>query len=315
MHAVLSQAVRFARLIRIPTTVSTMPKSSDDALFLSLRPRLFSIAYRMLGLRADADDVVQEAWIRWQGADQSALQSAEAWLVTVTTRLALDRLRSRKADREAYVGWWLPEPLVELDERTPESAAEMASDVSVAFMWVLERLAPEERAAFLMRQVFDRDYSEIAGLLNKSEAACRQLVHRAQARVQQEHPRFGVARDTHRELLATFMTAAASGDVAAMKLLMSDDVQLVSDGGGKVPSFMHKLHGAGRVAGVFWSVEHKFPSRVTYRAARVNGEAGLLRYVDGQLESVQAFIIDAGKIAAVFVVRNPDKLAGVPSIQ
>jgi len=288
-----------------------MATLDDEHIFLALRPRLFSIAYRMLGTRCDADDVVQEAWIRWQGADRAALQSAEAWLVTVTTRLALDRLRSHKADREAYIGWWLPEPLVELDERTPESTAEMASDVSVAFMWVLERLAPEERAAFLMRQVFDRDYSEIAALLGKSEAACRQLVHRAQARVQQEHPRFGVARDTHQELLATFMAAAASGDVAAMKSLMSDDVQLVADGGGKVPSFLHKLYGAGRVAGVFWSLEHKFPSRVAYRAARVNGEAGLLRYVDGRLESAQAFIIDAGKIVAVFVMRNPDKLAGV----
>jgi RNA polymerase sigma-70 factor (ECF subfamily) len=284
----------------------------DDHTFLALRPRLFSIAYRMLGIRADAEDIVQEAWLRWQGTDRAAVQSPEAWLVTVTTRLSLDRLRSHKADREAYVGWWLPEPLVELDEHTPESAAEMASDVSVAFMWVLERLAPEERAAFLMRQVFDRDYSEIAALLNKSEAACRQLVHRAQARVQEEHPRFGVAKDTHRALLATFMQAAASGDVVAMKTLMHPDVQLVSDGGGKVPSFMRKLQGAGRVAGVFWSVEHKYPSRVTYRAARVNGEPGLLRYVDGQLESAQAFIVDAGKIVAVFVIRNPDKLAGVP---
>jgi len=290
-----------------------MPSSADEQeTFLALRPRLFSIAYRMLGIRADAEDVVQEAWIRWQGSNQAALQSTEAWLVTVTTRLALDRLRSHKADRAAYVGWWLPEPLVEIDERTPETAAEMASDVSVAFLWVLERLAPDERAAFLMRQVFDRDYTEIAGLLGKSEASCRQLVHRAQARVQQEHPRFGVARDTHRELLATFMAAAARGDVAAMKSLMSEDVQLVADGGGKVPSFLHKLHGAGRVAGVFWSLEHKFPLRVIYRAATINGEAGLLRYVDGQLESAQAFIIDAGKIVAVFIMRNPDKLAGVP---
>jgi RNA polymerase sigma-70 factor (ECF subfamily) len=284
----------------------------DDQTFLALRPRLFSIAYRMLGIRADAEDVVQEAWIRWQGRDKAELQSQEAWLVTVTTRLALDRLRSHKADRDAYVGWWLPEPLVEFDERTPESAAEMASDVSVAFMWVLERLAPEERAAFLMRQVFDRDYSEIAAALNRSEASCRQMVHRAQERVQQEHPRFGVAQGTHRALLDTFMQAAAHGDVAAMKALMRDDVQLVSDGGGKVTSFMRKLEGAGRVAGVFWSVEHKFPSRVTYRAARVNGEAGLLRYVDGKLESAQAFIIEDDKIVAVFVIRNPDKLAGVP---
>ena len=295
-----------------PRLTAYLPHKDHHADFFCPAPRLFSIAYRMLGIRADAEDVVQEAWIRWQGADQATLQSPEAWLVTVTTRLALDRLRSHKADREAYVGWWLPEPLVELDERTPETQAELTSDVSVAFMWVLERLAPEERAAFLMRQVFDRDYSEIAGLLNKSEASCRQLVSRAQARVQQEHPRFGVTQDTHRALLATFMTAAASGDVAAMKSLMSDEVQLVADGGGKVPSFLHKLHGAGRVAGVYWSLEHKFPARVAYRAATINGEAGLLRYVDGQLESAQAFIIDAGKIVAVFIMRNPDKLAGVP---
>jgi RNA polymerase sigma-70 factor (ECF subfamily) len=286
--------------------------TNPDQPFAALRPRLFSIAYRMLGTRADAEDVVQDAWLRWHGADESNLQSAEAWLVTVTTRLAIDRLRSRKIEREAYVGWWLPEPLVELDERTPESAAELASDVSVAFMWVLERLSPDERAAYLLRQVFDHDYADIATMLGKTEAACRQLVHRAQGRVQQERPRFQVARDTHRELLATFMQAASTGDRAAMKALMSDGVQLVADGGGKVNSFLHILHGPGRVAGVFWSLEHQFPAKVSYRAALVNGEPGLLRYVDGKIESAQAFIVDDGKIVAVFIMRNPDKLTALP---
>jgi RNA polymerase sigma-70 factor (ECF subfamily) len=291
----------------------THPASITElSTFASLRPRLFSIAYRMLGTRADADDVVQDAWLRWNAADKASLLSSEAWLVTVTTRLAIDRLRTRKSEREAYVGWWLPEPLVELDERTPETAAELASDVSVAFMWVLERLSPEERAAFLMRQVFDHDYKDIAGMLGKSEAACRQLVHRAQERVRQERPRFDVARETHRDLLASFMHAAAGGDMAAMKAFMSDEVQLVADGGGKVNSFMHVLHGAGRVAGVFWSLEHQFPGKVVYRQAMVNGEPGLLRYVGGKLESAQAFMIDAGRIVAVFVMRNPDKLASIP---
>ena len=284
----------------------------DEQLFAALRPRLFSIAYRMLGIRADAEDVVQDAWLRWHAGEPAALQSAEAWLVTVTTRLAIDRLRSRKADREAYIGWWLPEPLVEVDERTPESAAELASDVSVAFMWVLERLTPEERAAFLMRQVFDRDYAEIAAMLNKSEASCRQMVHRAQERVQQERPRFDVPRDTHRDLLAQFMLAAGSGDLPAMKAMMANDVQLVSDGGGKVKSFMHILHGAGRVAGVFWSLEHQHPQQVVYRPALVNGEPGLLRYVNGQIESAQSFIVDDGRIVAVFIMRNPDKLTALP---
>lgn len=280
--------------------------------FAALRPRLFSIAYRMLGIRADAEDVVQDAWLRWHGTEQTNLQSSEAWLVTVTTRLAIDRLRTRKTEREAYIGWWLPEPLVELDERTPETAAEQASDVSVAFMWVLERLSPEERAAFLMRQVFDQDYADIAAALGKSEAACRQIVSRAQARVQQERPRFEVPKDAHRELLSKFMQAASTGDRTAMKAMMSNEVQLVADGGGKVNSFLHMLHGAGRVAGVFWALEHQFPEQVVYRQALINGEPGLLRYVGGKLESAQAFIVDNGLIVAVFVMRNPDKLVSIP---
>jgi len=295
-------------------TEPTPAAPADPDTFAALRPRLFSIAYRMLGTRADADDVVQDAWLRWHGTDTTALASGEAWLVTVTTRLAIDRLRSRKTEREAYIGWWLPEPLVDIEERTPETAAELASDVSVAFMWVLERLTPDERAAFLMRQVFDQDYADIAAMLEKSEAACRQIVHRAQERVRQERPRFDVARDQHRSLLATFMQAASRGDRAAMKALMSDQVQLVGDGGGKVNSFLHIVRGAGRVSGLFWSLWHKAPGRVDYRAATINGEPGLLRYVDGQIESAQSFIVDDGRIVAVFVVRNPDKLIAIPAL-
>lgn len=292
--------------------MSDQPNQDQIQLFAALRPRLFSIAYRMLGIRADAEDVVQDAWLRWHGGMQEDLQSPEAWLVTITTRLALDRLRTRKTEREAYIGWWLPEPLVELDERTPETAAELASDVSVAFMWVLERLSPDERAAFLMRQVFDQDYADIASILGKSEAACRQMVSRAQARVQDERPRFEVPKDTHKALLARFMQAASAGDRAAMKAMMSDEVQLVADGGGKVKSFMHILHGAGRVAGVYWALENQNPAQVAYRPAIINGEPGLLRYVGGRIESAQSFIIDAGRIVAVFVMRNPDKLTAVP---
>jgi RNA polymerase sigma-70 factor (ECF subfamily) len=286
--------------------------TQPEQLFNTLRPRLFSIAYRMLGIRADAEDVVQDAWLRWHDKPRDEIRSLEAWLVTVTTRLAIDRLRTTKVDREAYVGWWLPEPLVELDEKTPESMLELANDVSVAFMWILERLSTEERAAFLMRQVFDSDYAEIADVINKSEPACRQLVHRALARVQQERPRFNVPKDKHRDLLGKFIQAANQGSLADMRALMSDDVQLVADGGGKVSSFMHVLKGAGRVAGVFWSLEHKHPQQVVYKAAIVNGEPGLLRYVQGALESVQSFIMDNERIVAVFIMRNPEKLASIP---
>lgn len=283
--------------------------------FDTLRPRLFAIAYRMLGTRADAEDVVQDAWLRWAGSDQGTVQSAEAWLVTVATRLSIDRLRSRKVEREAYVGWWLPEPLVDMDERTPEAVAELASDVSVAMLWVLERLAPEERAAFLMRQVFDQDYADLAATLGKSEAACRQLVSRAQARVQQDKPRFSVPQDVHRDVLTGFMQAAASGDREAMKTFLSGDVQLVSDGGGKVPSFGKILQGAARIAGVYWSVEHAFPGQVTYRMARINGEPGLVRYVNGVVESAQSFIVDGERIVAIYVIRNPDKLTGIGALE
>jgi RNA polymerase sigma-70 factor (ECF subfamily) len=285
---------------------------NPEAIFNALRPRLLSIAYRMLGIRADAEDVVQDAWLRWHDTNKEQIVSHEAWLVTVTTRLAIDRLRTAKRDREAYIGWWLPEPLVELDETTPEHTLELADDVSVAFMWVLERLSTEERAAFLMRQVFDADYSEIADVVKKSEPACRQLVHRASVRIQQERPRFDVPKDKHRELLGKFIDAARQGNRADMRALMADDVQLVSDGGGKVKSFMHILTGAGRVAGVFWTLEHKYPMQVSYRTALVNGEPGLLRYVQGKLESVQSFIVDQERILAVFIMRNPEKLAAVP---
>ncbi|WP_072787209.1 RNA polymerase sigma-70 factor [Duganella sacchari] len=285
---------------------------TDTTTFNGLRPRLFSIAYRMLGVRADAEDVVQDAWLRWHGSAQEAVQSAEAWLVTITTRLAIDRLRGRLAERESYVGWWLPEPIVELDEHTPESHAELASEVSMAFLWVLERLSPEERAAFLMRQVFDHDYADVAAVLGKSEAACRQMVHRAQERVQQQKPRFDVSREQHQALLGRFIAAAQIGDRAAMKTMLTDDVQLVADGGGKVNSYLHILHGAGRVAGSFWSLEHQYPQQVVYRQARVNGGPGLVRYVNGKLESAQSLVIENDRIAAVLIVRNPDKLTGVP---
>ena len=299
----------------LDTGTGAAADAAADAVFAALRPRLFSIAYRMLGTRADAEDVLQDAWLRWHGSDRDALRSAEAWLVTVVTRLSIDRLRVAKLEREHYVGWWLPEPLVEaIDERTPEAAAELAGELSVAVMWVLERLAPEERAAFLLRQVFDRDYDEIAALLDKSQAACRQLVHRAAERVRQERPRFEVPKEAHRRLLDQFVRAARSGERSAMKALLADDVEIVGDGGGKVPSFGKVLRGADRIANLYWAVHLRLGAQVAYRIAEINGEPGLLRYVDGRLESAQAFVTDGERIVSIYAVRNPDKLAHVPSL-
>ncbi len=295
-----------------PTPTRTAPQ---DTAFTAARPRLFAIAYRMLGTRADAEDVLQDAWMRWHQTDPSALQSAEAWLVTVVTRLSIDRLRAAKAEREAYVGWWLPEPLVEMeaaaDTHTPEKAVELAGDLSMALLWVLERLSPEERAAFLMRQVFDQDYSEIAALLGKTEAACRQMVHRASDRVQQERPRFDVSHDAHRDLLARFAEASRTGQSDAIRALLADDAQLVGDGGGKVPSFLRIIQDAGQITKIYCELVKAMGNEIRYQHARVNGEPGLLRYVDGKLESAQSFVIENGRIVAIYVVRNPDKLAHI----
>jgi RNA polymerase sigma-70 factor (ECF subfamily) len=282
-----------------------------DLVFAALRRRLFSIAYRMLGVRADAEDVVQDAWLRWNGTDRTAVQSPEAWLVTVVTRLSIDRMRAARAEREAYAGFWLPEPLVEVDERSPELLAEQASELSMALMWVLERLSPEERAAFVLRQAFDEDYADVAAALGKSEAACRQLVHRASERVRQERNRFEVPREAHKTLLVKFMQAARTGDRATMQSLFADDVHLVGDGGGKVPSFGKVLTGAQRLANLYFAGFRRFGAGIEYRPVTINGEPGLLRYVDGVLESAQAFAFDGGRIAAIYAVRNPDKLARI----
>lgn len=319
-RADLSQSQRLGRLVATMTRLTSSPtpypvSDADTDTFVALRPRLFGMAYRMLGTRADADDVLQEAWLRWHRIDRAALQSGEAWLVTVVTRLSIDRLRAAKAEREAYVGFWLPEPLVAVDDHSPEAAAELADDLSLALLRVLEQLSPEERAAFLLRQVFDHDYADIAAALGKSEAACRQLVHRASLRVKpqgaQPAPRFPVPRERHRALLARFMQAAQQGDRASLQALLADDVELMGDGGGRVASVGHVLRGAFRVTNLYWAVALRLGDQVRYRQVLVNGEPGLLRYVGSQLESAQAFVIEGERIVAVYVVRNPDKLAGI----
>lgn len=286
----------------------------DDATltFDRLRPRLQGIAYRMLGSLAEAEDVVQDAWLRWNAAVHETLDSAEAWLVTVTTRLAIDRLRAAKLQRTHYVGTWLPEPLIENGPPTPEQVLERADDLSMAFLTLLERLAPEARAAFLLREVFDAEYGEIAHTLGKSEAACRQLVHRARTQVREgERPRQPVTRDTHLRLLRGFAEAAQKGDLHGLKALLAEDVAILGDGGGKVPSFGKPIVGAQRVAQIYFAVARRFPGLVRIEIAEVNGAPGLVRYVDGVLESVQGIEWDGERIVRIHAQRNPDKLAHV----
>ncbi len=278
--------------------------------YLRLRPRLRGIAYRMLGSAADADEVVQDAWLRWHETDTAAVVNAEAWLVSVTTRLAIDRLRAAKARREDYVGTWLPEPiLTEADApQTPEQMLERADQLSVAFLAVLERLAPEARAAFLLRDIFDADYGEVAAALGKSEAACRQLVHRARTLIDSGRARQVVAPQEQQRLLRAFADAAARGDMAGLKAALAEDAQLISDGGGKVPSFGIPLLGGQRIAQLYLAVSLRFAGRVRYELAAINGEWGLLRFIDGALESAQSLQIEDGCIRGLHVQRNPDKL-------
>ena len=276
------------------------------------RPRLKGIAYRMLGSVAEAEDVVQDAWLRWNEAAHDALDSAEAWLVTVTTRIAIDRLRAVQAQRTHYVGTWLPEPVVSDGPATPEQLLGRAEDLSIAFLTVLERLAPEARAAFLLREVFDVDYDEIAQTLGKSEAACRQLVHRAKAQVREDgRPKQAVSREIHLRLLGGFAEAAQRGDLHALKALLAEDVAIVSDGGGKVPSFGQPVVGGQRVAQIYFAVARRHAGAVRVEVADVNGAPGLLRWVDGVLESVQGIEWDGERIARIHAQRNPDKLARI----
>lgn len=280
-------------------------------IFKGHRARLFGIAYRMLGSRADAEDILQETYLRWIESKSSEPRSLEAWLVTVVTRLCIDRLRSAKAEREAYTGSWLPEPLVSPGPLSPDQTLELASDISIAFLTVLERLAPEERAAFLLHEVFDFDYSEISRIIGKNQAACRQIVHRAKQRVQEDRARFSVSCEAHGRLLEKFIGAASSGRREQIVNLLADEVRVTSDGGGKVSSFRKVLQGSDRVARFYAGLSRKFAGRSVYRLAEINGEPGLLRYVDGKLESAQSFVINGTQICEVYIVRNPDKLKGI----
>ncbi|QSI34061.1 RNA polymerase sigma-70 factor [Variovorax sp. RKNM96] len=279
--------------------------------FDSHRRRLQGIAYRMLGSVAEAEEVVQDAWLRWHEADKASFDSAEAWLVTVVTRLSIDRLRAAKVQREHYIGAWMPEPTLTESPDTPEESLERADNISVAFLAVLERLAPEARAAFLMREVFDADYDEVALTLGKSEAACRQLVHRAKAQVQDARPRYQVSRETHQRLLRAFADAAARGSMHDLKALMTEEVELIGDGGGKVQSFSKVLTGNQRLAQLYYSLWRRMGPVVRMELVEINGEPGLLRFVDGELESAQTFEIEDDRIARIRVQRNPDKLARI----
>lgn len=281
---------------------------------------LRALAYRMLGSRAEAEDIVQDAWLRWAQVDESIVEHAGAYLSRLVTNLCLDKLRSAAAKRERYVGVWLPEPL--LDEEAgwapgPEAQAEFAQDVSVAFMLALERLSPLERAAFLLHEVFGLDFDEIGRRLDRSPAACRQLASRARNHVKADYARREVEQEERERLFAAFVEAVRSADVDALARVLAEDAVMLADGGGKVSAVLRPLQGAALIARTFIGFATLPSSRAwRFEPARINGLPGCLVFDDATGQLVQTIALapsatEPGRIGALYIQRNPDKLQGV----
>ena len=276
------------------------------------RGRLLGLAYRMLGSRSDAEDVVQDAWLRFAGAQ--GVQNPEAFLVTVVTRLCLDRLKSARARREVYVGPWLPEPVFDAESLSAGTATELADDISFALLLALDRLSPPERAAFLLHDVFDTPFPQVAAMLDRSETACRQLASRARRAVRDDRPVPAETPDNHARLLQAFGEAAVSGNVAALAELLREDAVAITDGGGRKSAALNPIIGADKVARFFVGVAAKNAGHdMRVEPAMINGALGALLYLDGEPELTFSVAVDGEKIAAIYLVRNPDKLRHVPA--
>lgn len=283
-------------------------------LFQAHRRRLFAVAYRMLGSASDAEDVVQDAWLRYSAAPPSELRSPQAYLTTIVTRLCLDRLKSARAAREEYVGPWLPEPVLTDDRSEPEQSVALAESVTLAFMVLLETLSPEERAVFLLREVFDHEYSDIAAMLDTTPANCRQLFHRAKTHLADRRPRFHESVEAKRPLVGRFVSALRDGDGDALASVLADDVGFWSDGGGKVLAARRPIFGRDNVVQVLVGIRRTAPSLgvaledVTMEVVEVNREPAFVLRVAGQIDSVYTLSIEDDSINGIRIVRNPDKL-------
>lgn len=271
------------------------------ATFDALRPKLMRVAYRMLGSVADAEDVVQDAWLRWADTDRDAVRVPEAFLRRVVTRLCLDQLKSARAQREEYVGPWLPEPVVEAEE---------VEDVTLPLMLALERLSPLERAAFLLHDVFGESFDDIAESLGRDSTACRQLASRARDHVRAEKPRFPVEREHGLEIAQAFFAASRGGEVGQLGAMLASDVSLYSDGGGKRPAAARVMLGWSEVTRTYAAINRLLQGRTgeLIRFAWINGLPGFVtREFDGVLQTT-ALLIEDDRVKAIYVMRNPDKL-------
>ena len=293
-------------------TSRTKIRPGHGAEFEAHRRKLWRIAYRMLGSQDEAEDMVQDAYLRWHGTTADTIRSPQAWLVTTVTRLSIDRLRQLRAERERYTGPWLPEPLVAEAAPAADRDTELASELSVALLAVLERLAPEERAAYLLHEVFDTGYDDIAVILGKSEAACRQIVSRAAKRLRADRPRVEVNPAAARHLLKTFADAVRAQDRATLMRIFAEEATWTSDGGGNAKAALKVIHGRERIARFATGVFRKAVGRLEFRVVSVNGEPGLASIVDGRLLSIVSIRTDGQRILDVYAILNPDKLRHVP---
>jgi RNA polymerase sigma-70 factor, ECF subfamily len=279
------------------------------------RSLLFSVAYRMLGSLADAEDMLQETFIRWQQAPDEEIRSARAFLVTIISRLCINQLQSARVQREEYVGQWLPEPIITGPGSDPLEIIRIDESLSMAFLVMLERLTPVERAVFLLREVFEYEYSEIAAVLSQSEANCRQILSRAKHHVSAMRPRFKTSPEEKSDLLERFLKATTNGDMEGLVALLSSDVVLHADSGGKAIAVPNLIHGANNVArGILGGMEKLVPKNLVQRLAQINGAAGFVSYLNGKPFSVLTMEVDGGRIRAIYILTNPEKLAHVPEL-
>ncbi|CAA0101801.1 ECF RNA polymerase sigma factor SigJ [Halioglobus japonicus] len=293
-----------------------MNDSATIELFEQQRPRLLSLAYRMLGEIQAAEDIVQESWLRWSAAPVQKILSPTAWLTRVATRLAIDQLRSARQRREVYAGPWLPEPIINDEDGGPGHQMALAQECELALLWSLERLAEEERAAFLLSQVFETSYADIARTLDKSEQACRQLVSRARQRLQAASPRFDTTSAQLESTLLAFATAAASGDKEEVLRLLAPDVLGLTDGGGIVSAARIPLQGPERVAQVFTHIASKRSAGADeLKLLYVNGQPALVQLAGGESDMIFTLRLNQrGEICWLYTLRNPQKLAKVRAL-
>jgi RNA polymerase sigma-70 factor, ECF subfamily len=282
-----------------------------DPVFEENRHVLFRLAYRMLGSQSDADDVMQEAYLRWTKVSRDTVKSPRSYLHSIVTHLCIDQRKTIDERKQTYVGPWLPEPIVEAAATVERDSVEAAESVSMALLLILESLSPAERAAYLLRRIFDYPYEEISEILGKPEPGCRQLVSRAETRILEKRPRFEADPAKVEQLTESFIQACSTGDLAGLVEILAEDAVLYSDGGGKVAAALAPIRGADHIARFFLGILKKAPPGVEYRLVRVNGQPGLLAVLHGEAVNLLTFDVVDGRIATCFVVRNPEKLARV----